>query len=301
MQKVKGIQCHPEQVFISSGTQQQLQAICQFFGAVDVAMEEPGFHRATAVFHAQQLQVEAVPIDQYGATIPSSTARLYYVTPAHQFPLGAVMSMERKQQLLKWAQQTTSYLIEDDYDSEFRYKGNPIPPLAQLDQLHHVIYFGSFSKTLMPSLRVSYFVLPTALVQPFQLFYSAHKSLVSKVDQLTIASFMEEGYYARHIAKMRTLYRKKRARLIAALKQHVGERMNVLGEAAGLHIVLQLPAHLPEQTAILLARQYGIAIDAVSTNYQCQSSNQYVMLGYGAIALEQIDEAVQLLAQAWNY
>lgn len=299
VQIARGIHCDPEQIFLFSGTQQQLQSLCIFFGKISVAVEEPGFHRANAIFQQMKYEIEHVPIDKWGATIPNTSATLYYVTPAHQFPLGAVMPIERKMQLLQWAKSNDAYIIEDDYDAEFRYKGLPIPPLSHIDQLERVIYFGTFSKTLIPSIRMSYVILPKDLTFKFQTFYQYQKSTVSKIDQLVVAEFMEKGHYAKHIEKMRTLYRKKRKALMEALQNNLPEEFKTFGDTAGLHIIVQLPPWLKEKRAVQLAFENGIAIDPVSTCYQTASPQHLVMIGFGAIPIDDIPIAIETLANCW--
>ena len=300
VKKARGIQCQSNQVFIYSGTQQQLQALCLFLQTKRVAMEEPGFMRATTIFQQLNASIEYVPVDHMGATIPKTDCALYYITPAHQYPLGMIMPLERKQALLQWAKRESAYLIEDDYDAEFRYKGLPIPPLAQMDMDGRVIYFGTFSKTLIPSLRISYMILPPQLVEAFQTFNKFQKATVSKIDQHVIANFMREGHYEKHIAKMRTLYRKKREALLAALKTYLPKAFQVFGDEAGLHIVIKLPDGLTEREAIERAAATNIQIDAVSTMYQLNSPSNTVMLGFGAIALDRIDEVVFRLVGCWG-
>ena len=296
----KGFSCNVDQIYINSGTQHQLQALCRFSGKVNVAIEEPGFRRATSIFRQNQLAIQHVPTDDKGATIPFAPCQLYYITPAHQFPLGGVMPIDRRIHLLKWAEETNTYIIEDDYDSEFRYIGKPIPPLAKLDQLQRVIYFGTFSKTLMPSIRISYMILPKSLVGQFNEYYKDQKTTVSKIDQLVIADFMRSEFYSKHIAKMRTLYRKKRQRLIEGIHTYLGSKYEVIGDEAGLHLLLKLPHGLSEEQAIRLAREVGVAIDPVSTSYQLSSVTNYVMVGYGAISVELIEEALLVLSGQWN-
>ena len=300
VEKSRGVSCTADQIYIYSGTQHQLQELCKFFGPVQAAIEEPGFKRATAVFQQNRVPVEYVPVDERGASIPLTNCRFYYVTPAHQFPLGIVMSIERKLELLKWANETGAYLIEDDYDAEFRYKGTPIPPLAQIDQLQRVIYFGTFSKTLIPSLRISYMILPIELQERFNQFNREQKSTVSRIEQRAVAEFIASGLYTKHIAKMRTLYRKKREKLLLCIKECLGNEFEIIGDLAGLHIILKLPEWLDEKKAIQSAAQAGIAIDPISSSYQTIKVKRYVMVGYGGIPLEKIDAAVQLLANVWK-
>ena len=281
-----------------------MATLCFVLGFICHASDEcPDRTQSATPFILQnQLAIQHVPTDDKGATIPLAPCQLYYITPAHQFPLGGVMPIDRRIDLLKWAEETEAYMIEDDYDSEFRYKGKPIPPLAQIDHLQRVIYFGTFSKTLMPSIRISYMILPNALVGKFNEFYRDQKTTVSKIDQLVIADFMRSGYYAKHIAKMRTLYRKKRQRLIEGIQTYLGSKYEMIGDEAGLHIILKLPSGLHEEQAIQLAREVGIAIDPVSSSYQLNSVKNYVMVGYGGLV--RLDTAVKMKARkakSWGY
>jgi GntR family transcriptional regulator / MocR family aminotransferase len=300
LQQARGLDCQPEQVFIFSGFQQQLMNVCLFFNRRVIGTEEPGFIRAKSVFEQLQLQCHAVSVDEEGCCVPNETIKLLYTTPAHQYPTGAIMSIARRIQLLQWALKQDAYIIEDDYDSEFRYKGAPIATLSHLDSFKRVLYFGTFSKTLLPSLRMSYLIMPTSLQSDFEEFNTYQKSTVSRIDQQVVAKFMEEGNYTAHIAKMRTLYRAKRSCLIESITKHLGEEFEVMGDAAGLHIIVQLPERLNESIAIELAKSRGVEVDAVSTMYQLHKQNHQVMLGYGAPSLDEIQKGVSLLATAWK-
>ncbi|WP_332646596.1 MocR-like pyridoxine biosynthesis transcription factor PdxR [Lysinibacillus sp. 54212] len=299
LQQARAINCKANQIFIFSGTQQQLQSLCTFLHGVRVGIEHPGFSRAYTLFQQLKLPTALVPLDSEGCTVPTEPINLLYATPAHQYPLGQIMSINRRLQLLQWAKSTNSYIIEDDYDSEFRYKGAPIPPLAHLDGLDRVIYFGTFSKTLLPSIRVSYMVLPTHLLSDFEAFNQLTKSTVSRIDQLVIADFMKSGEYAKHIAKMRTLYRAKRKCLIDAITQHFGPSFSVLGDDAGLHVVLSLPPHLTEEIAIRKAASVGVAVDAISQCFQLEKPKNQILIGYGTPTIEEIQKGVQLLASVY--
>ncbi|WP_431026795.1 PLP-dependent aminotransferase family protein [Lysinibacillus sp. LZ02] len=298
--QARGLHCQPEQVYIFSGFQQQLMNICLFFNRQAVGMEEPGFLRAKAIFNQLTMTSYAIPIDEEGCTVPTENIKVLYTTPAHQYPTGIIMSVSRRVQLLNWAVSNNSYILEDDYEAEFRYKGSPIPTLSHLDNDEHVIYLGTFSKTLLPALRVSYIVIPKSLLNDFEEFNKHQKSTVSKIDQHVIAKFMEEGLYSKHIAKMRTLYRNKRKYLIECLKESFGEDITIHGDAAGLHIIVQLPKRLDETKAITLAKQTGVSIDPVSVMYGKNKPNHHVMIGYGASSIDEIKHGVQLLNIAWK-
>ncbi|WP_203248311.1 MocR-like pyridoxine biosynthesis transcription factor PdxR [Sporosarcina beigongshangi] len=300
VQQSRGVSCAPHQVFISSGTQAQLQMICQFFReAQSVAIEDPGFIRARAVFEQHNIPYKAIPVDEFGVTAPNGPHQLLYTTPAHQFPLGMILTIQRRIELIHWAHQNSAYIIEDDYDGEFRYKGKPIPSLAELDQMKRVIYFGTFSKTLIPSLRMSYFVLPMKLVEPFEQLFALQKSTVSRMDQLTLADFIEQGYWRRHLDKMRTIYRQKQKAIVKAIHQYLTPDFEVIGENSGLHIVLKLPSNLTEKDAIELAEAIHIRVYPVSTSYANAKPAHLVLLGYGGLSHEEIDRGIQLLAKVW--
>lgn len=297
----RGVQCEASQVFVYSGTQNQLQALCHFFGSkTHVGIEDPGFKRVCSTVQQCGLFAHAIPVDKSGVTIPTESLHLLYTTPAHQFPLGMVMPIERRAAILQWATSKGAFIIEDDYDSEFRFKGLPIPSLAKMDQLQRVIYFGTFSKTLIPSLRISYIILPLSLVDDYMLFHQDQKSVVSKIDQLVLAEFIAQGLFDKHLAKMRTIYRKKQQTLLAAIHGHFSEEFKIIGEKSGLHIVVRLPSWLSEQNAIQLAIQVGIAVYPCSASYQQGSHEAMVIIGYGGLTLEQITEGITLLAATWK-
>ncbi|SEN84727.1 transcriptional regulator, GntR family [Mesobacillus persicus] len=300
LQQARGLSCQPEQIFLFSGFQQQLMNISLFFQRPAIGMEEPGFVRARSVFEQLQMECHPIPIDAEGSSIPKQAVKLLYTTPAHQYPTGVIMTAARRMQLLKWALKNDSYILEDDYDAEFRYTGAPIATLSHLDHCERVLYFGTFSKTLLPSLRMSYMVIPTTLVANYEKFNVFQKSSVSRIDQQVLAMFMEEGHYARHIAKMRSLYRAKRKVLIQCIADSLGEEYQVIGDSAGLHILLQLPGGLEEAEAIDRAKNAGVDIDAVSIMYQLAKPKNQIMLGYGAPSMEEISEGVQLLASVWR-
>ncbi|MBT2689412.1 PLP-dependent aminotransferase family protein [Bacillus sp. ISL-47] len=300
LQQARGLACQPEQVYVFSGFQQQLLNVCLFFNRRAIGTEDPGFIRAKSVFEQLQLSCHPISVDEEGCRVPNEPVKLLYLTPAHQYPTGTIMSIARRAELLNWADKEDAHIIEDDYDSEFRYKGAPIPTLSHLDSKDRVLYFGTFSKTLLPSLRISYLVMPASLQQDFEKFNTYQKSTVSRIDQRVAANFMEEGNYTSHIAKMRTLYRGKRNCLIESLSNHLGEQFEIIGGTAGLHITVTLPEGLNESKAIELAKARGVEIDAVSPMYLLHKPNHQVMLGYGAPTMQEIQRGVHLIANVWQ-
>ncbi|MGD6964398.1 PLP-dependent aminotransferase family protein [Fictibacillus phosphorivorans] len=300
LQHARGFSPEPEQIYLFSGFQQQFMNLCLFFNPSAIGIEDPGFIRAKGVSDQLKLQSYGFPIDDEGCTVPTQNIKLLYTTPAHQYPTGTVMSIARRTELLRWADKNDAYIIEDDYDSEFRYKGSPIPTLSHLDAQERTIYFGTFSKTLLPSLRMSYLVIPSHLLPDFEMFNTYQKATVSAIDQQVLAHFISEGFYTSHIAKMRSLYRMKRECLIKNIQNQLGEEYNIKGDSAGLHIILELPQGLNETKAIELAKKNGVEIDAVSTMYQRNKPTNQVMIGYGAPSIEDIQRGVGLLASVWH-
>lgn len=302
LQQARGLACQPEQVYLFSGFQPQLLNVCLFFKRKAIGIEDPGFIRARSVFDQLQLPCYPISVDEDGCCVPDAEEpiKLLYTTPAHQYPTGTIMSIARRIELLNWAIKQDAYIIEDDYDSEFRYKGAPIPALSHLDSTGRVLYFGTFSKTLLPSLRISYLIMPVSLQQDFEKFNAYQKTNVSRIDQQAAAKFMEEGLYTSHIAKMRTLYRSKRSCLIESLSKHLGDHFDIIGDTAGLHIIVKLPEGLNEAKAIELAKSAGVEIDAVSPMYQLHKPNHHVMIGYGAPSMDEIERGVQLIAKSWK-
>lgn len=297
----RGVDCEASQVFIYSGTQSQLQALCLFLGPqTHVGLEDPGFKRVRSIFQLFGLSIHSVAVDNSGITVPKESMHILYTTPAHQFPLGMILSVERRAALLHWATSNEVYIIEDDYDSEFRYKGLPIPSLAKMDQLQRVIYFGTFSKTLIPSLRISYMILPKPLIEDFNLFHQEQKSVVSKVDQLILADFLAQGLFEKHLAKMRTIYRKKQQVLLTSISTHFSLEFQVIGEKSGLHIIIKLPKRLSEDEAIRRGLSVGVKVYPCSTSFQSPPKNSMVLIGYGGLTLKEIENGVALLATAWQ-
>jgi GntR family transcriptional regulator / MocR family aminotransferase len=299
LQQARGLHCQPEQIYLFSGFQQQLMNVSLFFERPVVGMEEPGFFRARTIFEQLQLECKLIPLDGEGCSVPEHDVKLLYTTPAHQYPTGVIMTASRRMQLLKWASKNGSYILEDDYDSEFRYTGAPVATLSHLDSRDRVFYFGTFSKTLLPSLRMSYLVVPASLLEEYERFNVYQKSTVSRIDQRVVAKFLEEGHYAKHIAKMRTLYRGKRKFLIECIEEYLGEEFKVMGDSAGLHILLQLPEGLEENEALKRAARAGVDIDRVSSMYQLHKPKNLIMIGYGAPTMDEISLGIQRLGKVW--
>lgn len=300
----RGIKCTPEQIVIGSGTEQLLPMILKLFDDnTRLALENPGY----SPIHPDQLKQRAipVPIDTDGLIIEElqkTSANLVYVTPSHQFPTGAVLSANRRTQLLKWAAQASNrYIIEDDYDSEFRYIGKPIPALQGLDQNERVIYLSTFTKSLMPSLRVAFFVLPPALLKRYQTDFIYYSATVPRFEQHILASFMKDGHFSKHLNRMRKIYRKKHDKIIEIFSNQFPE-VHVSGDAAGTHLLISVPHHQNEQQLHVIALEEGIHIAPLS-NYtltENQSRERVFLLGFGNIPLTLLESYIQQLMACWG-
>ena len=256
------------------------------------------------VFEQGEKKVQMLSLDRDGicmADLENSDANVVFVTPSHQFPYGMIMPITRRTQLLQWAKKEEDrYIIEDDYDSEFRYSGRPIPALQGLDTDGKVIYMGTLSKALLPSLRMSYIVLPKNLIKKYQKEYLFYTQSVSRMDQEVIRKFLNEGYWEKHIHKMRVVYRKKRDRLVFEIEKYFSNHVEVIGEDSGLHILLKVHNGMREEELIKAAAKYSIKIYPVSTYYKADTAPEnVVLLGFAILSEEEIEQAVQLLNIAW--
>lgn len=301
----RSVRCIPEQIIIGAGIQYLMILLCMLLGKeYAYAIENPGYNSIRNVLEDQGIDVHPIPIDEAGICIEAlrkSPARVVYVTPSHQFPSGMIMPISRRLELLKWCEEKDGYIIEDDYDSEFRYKGKPIPSLQGLDSNGNVIYVGTFSKSLIPSIRISYLVLPSKLVEKYQKHFKIYEHTVSRLHQNTLYRFMNEGYLASHIHKMRKLYGKKHAILLSTINKHMKEKVEIIGEKSGLHILLKVKNGMSEEELIQSARKMKIKIYPASIHYvKCASSEfPMILLGFGGLTEMQIEEGIQLLKNAW--
>ncbi|MDJ0635005.1 MAG: PLP-dependent aminotransferase family protein [Xenococcaceae cyanobacterium MO_188.B29] len=298
----RAVQCSPEQVIITSGSQQAINLVTRLFinPGDTIALEEPCYQGARNIFQAQGAKLIPVEVDTSGLIVEQlaniSPVKLIYVTPSHQFPTGAVLSLPRRLELLRWAKETGAIIIEDDYDSEYRYSSRPIPALQGLDHHHSVIYMGTFSKVLFPSLRIGYLVVPENL----QSIFTRAKWLCDRqsplIEQQVLTDFINEGHLARHIRKMRNLYNQRRQALVAALKQYLAEKVTILGENAGIHLTITLKTNFSDREAIDRAAQVGVGLTSLS-KYYLQAKNQgEFLLGYSELDELQIKEGIRRLA-----
>ncbi|AUD24167.1 PLP-dependent aminotransferase family protein [Bacillus cereus group sp. BC251] len=300
----RGVRCSASQIVLGAGTQILVKLLFQLLKGSNYAVENPGYHRKMVVFEQGEKKVQMLSLDRDGicmADLENSDANVVFVTPSHQFPYGMIMPITRRTQLLQWAKKAEDrYIIEDDYDSEFRYSGKPIPALQGLDTDGKVIYMGTLSKALLPSLRMSYIVLPKNLIKKYQKEYLFYAQSVSRMDQEVIRKFLNEGYWEKHIHKMRVVYRKKRDRLVFEIEKYFSNHVEVIGEDSGLHILLKVHNGMREEELIKEAAKHSIKIYPVSTYYKADTAPEnVVLLGFAILSEEEIEQAVQLLNIAW--
>ena len=301
----RDIKCTIEQILITSGTQHGLDLASQLLKPLTsaIAMEDPGFAGAYRTFMNQGFCVHPIPINHHGLNVKalySSIAKAVYVTPSHQFPTGRIMSITRRLRLIEWAYEKNAFIIEDDYSSHLRYNVKPIASLQGLAP-DKVIYIGSFSKVLLPSLRVAYMVLPKDLAQQIQQMSPMLPCSVPFLIQKPLELLLKEGHFESHLRKMLRILKRKHDLLIHELKENFGDNLSITGMNAGLHLLLQLKSPIFLQDLTMNAAKLGVNISAKNklwTNSE-HTLADHILLGFGGIALEDIPAAVALLRKAW--
>jgi GntR family transcriptional regulator/MocR family aminotransferase len=299
------IPCAPEQVLITAGSQGALDLAARVLldPGDTVWIEDPGYLGARGALLAAGAQVVPVPVDAEGIDVAAGQrlaprARIVSVTPSHQFPTGVTISLSRRVALLEWARQAQAWVLEDDYDSEYRFSGRPLEALQGLDNGQSVIYIGTFSKVLFPTLRLGYLVVPPELVAGFlamRRFIDVH---VPILEQLALADFMAQGHFTRHLRHMRTRYTERRNALIEALARECGDLLDVHIPEAGMHLVAWLPTHMDDRAVARLALDQGIEIAPISKFCIAPPPRGGLMLGYANASTEDLRDGVRKLARA---
>jgi GntR family transcriptional regulator/MocR family aminotransferase len=302
---VRGVRCDASQIMVTSGSQQAVQITLRALldPGDPVWMEEPGYSGTHRALVGSGCEPVPVPVDDEGLDVEEGirrrpSARAAYVTPSHQYPLGMTLSAGRRIQLLNWAQSADAWIIEDDYDSEYRFGTEPITSLQGLDTDDRVIYIGTFSKVLFPALRMGYMVLPKDLIQTFRIVRDAVDVFPPVLYQRALTDFIRDGGFARHIRKMRALYAVRRERMIAAIERYFGGGVDIASAAAGLHLVIRLPRNIDDRAATARAVAAGIACTAFSVCCLSPPQRGGLILGYGGVATGSIDESARKLARA---
>lgn len=301
----RGVNCTPEQIIVGAGNDYLLMLLEKIMGKeVSIAMENPTYKRAYRIFRSFSYPITTVDMDESGMKVEElkkADVQLAYVMPSHQYPTGTVMPIGRRSELLKWANEKEDrYLIEDDYDSEFRYKGKPIPSLQASDKNGKVIYIGTFSKSIAPAIRVSYMVLPLKLLQAYRENCYFYSTTVSRIDQKILDEFIRGGYFERYLNKMRKYYKDKHDLLLELLKPFEKD-FEITGENAGLHLLLTSKTGRTEEALLEKAHMQGVKIYGLSDSLSdgTKDTSHTVLLGYGSLTMEEIVEGVEALKQAW--
>lgn len=303
--QARGVDCTPDQIIVGAGSDYILMLLGMILGMDHtIAFEDPTYKQAYRMAGGMSYNCIPVSMDKNGMKVTElekSGADIAYVTPSHQYPTGVIMPIRRRMELLKWACEAQGrYIVEDDYDSEFRYKGKPIPALKGYDASEKVIYLGTFSKSIAPAIRLSYMVLPKPLQEAYEQKARFVNSTVSKVDQLIVQKFIEEGYYERHLNKTRALYKSRHDVLIEELRP-MADICTISGENAGVHLLLTFQNGMTEEELIDRAakediRVYGLSDYRIKENCKEKAT---ILLGYANLTEEQIRKAARLLRDCW--
>lgn len=301
----RGVHCSPAQIVIGSGTEQLIPMIMQILGNDNVyALENPGYQMTHHIIEQYGQRSVPINVDEDGLNVEmlkQTAANIAYATPSHQFPTGAILSAPRRIQLLQWASAAPDrYIIEDDYDSEFRYIGKPIPSLQSMDRQDRVIYLSTFSKSLMPSLRIAYFVLPKKLLSRYHDLFTYYSCTVPRFEQIMLAQFMADGHFSKHLNRMRKIYRKKLERLTAVLSRY--EAVTMAGEQAGMHVSLTINHPQNAQQLSIIAKKHHIRISPLSQYMLTNTDDDQhqLLLGFGGLAEQQIEHAIETLFDVWG-
>lgn len=300
LRTARGVSCEAQQIMIVSGSQYALEITARVLldpGSA-VWMEEPGYSFMRDVLSLTGCRIVPVPVDDEGLDVAAGTrlarkARAAFVTPSHQYPLGVTMSATRRLQLLAWAQSAGSWIIEDDYDSEFRYGSQPIASLQGLDSHARVIYIGTFSKVLFPSLRLGYIVMPPDLVERFHAVRRTMDLSPPSFYQDVVADFIREGHFARHIRRMRTLYRDRRGALVESIRDEFGTDVQIVGSEAGLHLAVLFPGLKSDIEFAVKVARHQVWLRPLSPAYVGEAPRQGFILGFGSGSAEEIPRAIR--------
>lgn len=303
--RARGVRCTPDNVIVVSGAQQAIDILARLLlkPGDEVLVETPGYRDAFALFQLHQARLTGLPVDDQGLPVDNipddCRGRLVFVTPTHQFPRGGTMPLARRLMLLAWARTWGAVVIEDDYDGDLRYEGGSLAALQGLDEDGRVIYLGTFSKVLFPALRLGYLVLPDSLIAPF----TQAKELVDRgaptLTQAAVADFLTEGHFERHLRHLRRLYGEKRATLVQALEEMLGERVRFSPIAAGLHVMIHLAPGMDELALVHEAATRGVRIYPGAPYHLERPAAPSILLGFSGLDKAEIVEGVRRLATAW--
>ena len=298
----RGMYVEPEQIIVGAGTEYLYGLIIQLLGRDKIyAVEDPGYQKITKIYRANEVNCVPIALDSQGIIIDdlySSKADILHISPAHHFPTGIVTPISRRYEILSWAAMDDRYIIEDDYDSEFRLQGKPIPSLYSIDTSDKVIYINTFSKSLASTIRISYMVLPKPLLARYEKELSFYSCTVSNFEQYTLAKFIQNGYLEKHINRMRNYYRNLRDNILLCIKKHpLFTRITILEEDAGLHFLVKVNTSVSDNELTQKAREQGIHISCLSQYYAetNNTNNHTLILNYSGIQTGDVEDAIKRL------
>ncbi len=305
LRAARGLRCTEDQIVITSGTQHAVDLVLRVLKLTGekVWVEDPGYPLTTRALIAIGAKVRGIPVDHEGLDVKAGLriapkARAAFITPSHQFPTGAVMSMSRRQQLLAWARENDAFIIEDDYTSEFRYGGPPLSALQGLDEHERTLYIGTLNKALFPGLRLGYLVLPSRLLQAFITARYLSDRQPASISQTVVADFIAEGHFATHIRRMRVQYREQRDVLVAHLAPRLDGIATISPPDQGMHLVVQLAAGRNDVAVVQAARKRGVIARAMSELYIGAEPRHALLLGFSGFPVDAIPGAANRIVEA---
>ncbi|MFO7969866.1 MAG: PLP-dependent aminotransferase family protein [Bacillota bacterium] len=304
----RGIEALPEQIVIGSGSEHLISLLVLLLGRDNFFLtEDPTYKKNYLLYQEYGAKVSSCNLDEFGISIKGlkrSNANIVHITPSHQFPSGIITPISRRIELLNWARKLSDrFIIEDDYDSEFRFSGNPIPALKVLDEYDKVIYMNSFSKSISPSFRVSFMVLPNKLVKRYRESFAYFSCSVPIITQLSLEEFIASNEFEKHLNRMKNIYKTKRDKLISELEETFSDKIEILGSDSGLHFLVKIKTNLLEKELIDLAKSQGIRVYGLNEffiNKQFVNEESILVFGYSHLQLSDFEPAIKLLKQAWK-
>ena len=299
----RGAVCNANQIIVTSGFAESIALLAKMikFKYKSFAMEEPGYHIARKVFESYEYDIERININNNGLILDElikSNSKIVYITPSHQYPKGVTMPISNRLKLLEWANSVDGLILEDDYDSELTYYNRPIPSIQGLDEYDRVVYFGTFSKSFSPAIRISYMILPNHLLPIYEKYYDFNFSKASLPTQKTLELFMKEGYFEKHIRKIRSLNKKKHEILKINLKKYLGKTMRIEAQGAGLAILINPTLDFDWDKLKNLAQKNSLKLhfakDVSGGNWEA------LRMGFGGLEENEIEDAVKLFSEIWH-
>ena len=300
----RGMSVDPGNILVGAGTDFLYNLLMQLLGRDKIyAVEEPGYDKIRKIYAAGGVTCVSAEMDGLGVTPENlGEARILHISPAHHFPTGIVTPLSRRQELLRWATERDGYIIEDDYDSEFRFNAHPVPTMMSLDGSGRVVYMNTFSKSLAPSIRISYMVLPEGMMQLFREKLGFYSCTVSSFEQMTLARFLSRGHFEKHINRMRRFYRARRNKILEILRTcDFADRLTIREEDAGLHFLLRVDTQLTDEELVALCGRAGLQVRALSSFYHAPMGDRVahcLVVNYATMREEDLEAALKKLSKS---